>query len=104
MDKLFTRTDARVAAIIEQAVAERLYFVSVKVPRIIDGTGQLVSPARERYVPINSPVQTDLLDVTRHQLRPPPVAPDEPPGAHESREELRESIVHRPGRLEGRKR
>lgn len=98
LDKLFTRTDARVAAIIEQGVAERLYFASIKVPRIVDGSGQLVSPARERYVPIHSPVPTDLLAISRHQLRPPPVAPAAPPGAHESREELRESIDHRPER------
>ena len=99
LDKLFTRTDARVAAIIEQGVAERLYFVSVKLPRIVDGTGQLVSPTRERYVPINSPVQTDLLAIARHQLRPAPVVPAAPPSAEQSREELRESIDHRPERL-----
>jgi hypothetical protein len=96
LDKLFTRTDARVAAIIEQGVAERLYLVSVKVPRIIDGTGQVVSPAREGYVPIHSPVQNDLLAITRHQLRPVPVTPAAPRDAHESREGLRESIDHRP--------
>jgi hypothetical protein len=98
LDKLFTRTDARVAAIIEQGVAERLYLLSVKVPRIVDGTGQLVSPTRERYVPITSTLQTDLLAITRHQLRPPPVAPAAQPGAHESRENLGESIEHWPDR------
>jgi hypothetical protein len=98
LDKLFTRTDARLAAIIEQGVAERLYFVSVKAPRIVDGTGYIVSPARERYVPINSPVQTDLLDIVRNQLRPPPVLPTAPAGAQQSREEFRESIDHRPQR------
>lgn len=102
LDKLFTRTDARLAAIIEQGVSERLYFVSAKAPRIVDGTGQLVSPAREHYVPINSPVHTDLLTIARHQLRPPPVASVAPPvGAEESRQELRESILHRPERRTG---
>ena len=102
LDKLFTRTDARVAAIIEQGVAERLYFVSVKVPRIVDGTGQLVSPARERYVPIHSPARTDLLAIARHQLRPSLVVPPAaPPGARDSRDELRESIDHRPERRSG---
>jgi hypothetical protein len=98
LDKLFTRTDARVAAIIEQGVAERLYFVSVSVPRIVDGTGQLVSPARERYVPITSPVQTDLIAITRHDLCTAPTLCVPPAGAHDSREELRESIDHRPDR------
>jgi hypothetical protein len=97
LDKLFTRTDARIVAIIEQGVAERLYFASVKVPRIVGGTGELVSPARERYVPITSPIQSDLISITRHRLRPPPVAPAAPAGSHASREELRESIDHQPG-------
>ena len=98
LEKLFTRADARLAAIIEQGVAERLYLVSVKAPRIVDGTGQLVSPARERYIPIHSPVHTDLLAISRHQLRPPPVTPVGSAGANESREEMRESIDHRTGR------
>lgn len=101
LDKLFTRTDARMAAIIEQGVAERLYFVSVKAPRIVDGSGQLVSPARERYVPIHSSVQTDLLAITRRQLRPLPVSPRASTGHNESREEFRESIDHRPERRAG---
>jgi hypothetical protein len=101
LDNLFTRTDARLAAIIEQGVAERLYFVSVKAPRIVDSIGQLVSPARERYVPIHSPAHTDLLAITGHQLRPPPVAPIASAGANESREELRQSIHHRPGSRSG---
>ena len=98
LDKLFTRTDARLAALIEQGVAERLYFASVKAPRAVDGTDQVVSPARERYAPIHSSVHTDLLAITRHQLRPAPPPPAAPRHAQESREELRESIAHRPGR------
>ena len=98
LDKLFTRTDARLAALIEQGVAERLYFVSVEVPPTVNSTGQFVTPARERYVPIHSPVNTDLLAITRHQLRPAPPSTAAPPDAHESRGELRESIDHRPGR------
>ena len=101
LDKLFTRTDARVAAIIEQGVADRLYFVSVKVPRIVDSSGELVSPVRERYVPITAPINTDLLAITRNELRPPPVTPAAPAGAAESRQELRESIDHRPERRAG---
>ena len=101
LDKLFARVDARVAAIIEQGVAERLYCVSVKVPRIVDGTGQLVSPARERYVPITAAINSELLGIARHDLRPAPMTPAAPPGAHQSRQELRESISHRPERRGG---
>jgi hypothetical protein len=100
LDKLFARTDARVGAIIEQGAAERLYFLSVKLPRLVDGTGQLVSPARERYVPITSSVQTELLEIVRRDLRPaaPPTAPA---NEQQSREGFRESIGHRPERRAG---
>lgn len=101
LNKLFTRTDARVAAIIEQGAAERLYFLSVKLPRLVDETSHLLSPARERYVPITSPLQTDLLAIVRSELRPPPVAPTPPAGAQENREALRESTDHRLERRAG---
>ena len=104
LGKLFTRTDARLAAIIEQGVAERHYFVSAKVPRIVDGTGQLVSPVRERYMPITAPVQTDVIAITRHDLRPQAVARTAPVDAHASRQELRESIDHRADRRADRAR
>ena len=101
LDKLFTRTDARVAAIIEQGVADRLYFVSAKLPRIVDSSGELVSHVRERYVPIMAPINTELLVIARHELRPPSRTPRAPIGALESRQELRESIEHRPARRGG---
>jgi hypothetical protein len=96
LDKLFTRTDARLAAIIEQGVAERLYFVRVKAPRIVDGAGQLVIPAREQYKPITSPSRADLITIVRSHLRPAPAVSRASPSAYESRDELRESIDHRP--------
>ncbi|KRA37903.1 MULTISPECIES: hypothetical protein [unclassified Nocardioides] len=98
LNKLFTRADARIASIIEQGAAERLYFVSVKVPRIVDGTGQLVSPVRERYMPVSAAIDSDLLAITRYELRPPPISPTASEAARESRRELRESIDHRPER------
>jgi hypothetical protein len=101
LNRLFMRTDARIASIIEQGVAERLYFVSVKVPRIVDGTGRLVSPARERYVPIAPTAQTDLLAIARDDLRPASPEPISAGGAHQSRDDLRESLAHRPERRRG---
>lgn len=98
LDKLFTRADARVATIIEQGVADRLYFVSVKLPRIVDSSGELVSPVRERYVPITAPINTELLALARVELRPPPVVPTAPAGARASREEFEAAIQHKPER------
>ena len=95
LDKLFTRTDARIAAIVEEGVAERLYFISAKVPRIAEAADHMFSAARERYVPITSPVQTDLLSVVRHHLRPAPPALSSLSATH-SREALHQSIEHRP--------
>jgi hypothetical protein len=101
LDKLFFRTDARVAAIIEQGVADCLYFVTVKVPRIVDSTGELVSPVRERYVPIAASINTELLATARNGLRPAPVVTGSSAGAHESRQQLLESLDHRPDRTRG---
>jgi hypothetical protein len=101
LNKLFARTDARVAAIIEQGAAERLYFRSVKVPRLVDGSDHLVNPARERYVPITAPIATELIAVSRHKLRPAPGSSGTSTGTQESRQEFRESIDHRPERRAG---
>jgi hypothetical protein len=102
LDKLFARTDARVAAIIEQGVADRLYFVNVNAPRIAERAGHLVSSTRERYVPINSRFQSDLLAIARHQLRPVTSLAIPPEGAHGSRQEIHDSIDHRREQRPGR--
>ena len=100
LDKLFTRIDARVAYVIEEGVAENRYFVGVKVPRVVDTTDRLVSPLRQRYVPIKSPVQSDLLRIVRHDLRPAE-AHSAPSSQNRGRVELQESIEHRPQRRAG---
>lgn len=96
LDKVFVRTDARLAAVIEQGAAERLYFTSVRVPRLIEHSGRLVAPGRERYAPITASVLPVLLDISRRDLRSPSVAPISTLTGHTSREALRESINHRP--------
>ena len=101
LNKLFTRTDARVAAIIEQGAAELLYFRSVKVPRLVDASNHLLYPARERFVPITSSVQADLISITRRELRTAPLATSGSPCGNETRSALRESLEHRPDRRAG---
>ena len=96
LDALFTRIDARLTGVIEYGASERLYFLRVKLPRIVDRSQGLVKPVRVRYVPINSPLQTDLIELVRTQLRPPPVLPRAPAGAGRSRAEFVASIIHRP--------
>jgi hypothetical protein len=99
--KLSTRTDARVASIIEQGVANRLYLISVKGPRLASESTHLVRAPRERYVPVVSTDSTDLIAIIRQQLRPAPVARAAPRATPESRNALRESLEHRPGARSG---
>jgi hypothetical protein len=96
LDPLFTRIDDRISDIIEQGARERLYFLRVKLPRIVDQPERLIRPIRERYVPLNSADQTDLLDIVRSELRAPPTPPAAPSGAARSRGELIDAITHRP--------
>jgi hypothetical protein len=68
------RLDTRVAAAVEHGFREKLYFVAISlpVPGQVDRAG-IVRPAR-KYIPVDSPVQSDLLALARQRLRPvPPV-------------------------------
>jgi len=96
LDRLFNRIDSRLADVIEHGVSERLYFLRVKLPRIVDQSEGLARPVRVRYVPINSSVQTDLVETVRTRLRPPPERPCAPKGAGRSRAEFETAITHRP--------
>jgi hypothetical protein len=98
LDRLFTRIDARLTDVLAHGVAQRLYFLRVKLPRVVDQAGGLVQRARTRYVPIDSPVQTDLLQIVRSQLRPPPGRLRAPNGAARSRAEFEAAITHLPER------
>lgn len=97
LDRLFARVDDRVSDIIEHGANERLYFLRVKLPRVVDQSEGLIKPVRERYVPITSAVQPDLLAIVRTQLRPPTTPRPSPQvGAAQTRADLHEAIVHRP--------
>jgi hypothetical protein len=94
--RLFNRIDARVSEIIEKGIAERLYFLRAKVPRLSNDATGMIRRVRQRYVPITSQVQTDLLRLARDELRPAPLQPIPPPDAAESRRKLQDAILHRP--------
>lgn len=97
LDRVFTQIDTRISDIVEQGTSGHLYFFRVRLPRVMDQSADLIKPARERYVPISSAVQTDLLNVVQTQLRPHPERATLPPGAARSREELHDALTHRPG-------
>jgi hypothetical protein len=98
LDRLFQQTDVRIAATIEHGINEKLYFVSSKLPRVSDETVQGIQPVRERWIPVSSPIQSELIGLVRERLRPPLLPPKEPPPrAHESRAAYEAAIQHRPG-------
>ena len=96
LDQLFNRVDSRLTEVIEHGVSERLYFLRVKLPRIVEQSAGLVQPQRVRYAPINSPAQSDLIEIVRNQLRPPPIQPRPPAGARQNRLDFEAAITHRP--------
>lgn len=93
LNRLFTRVDARVAVIVEQGAAEGLYAVKVKVPRLDHTQGKAASPVRERYAPMSSVAQMDMLRAVREGLRTAQIAPMLP--AHGRRQQLGEATDRR---------
>ncbi|CUR58163.1 conserved hypothetical protein [metagenome] len=97
LDRVFSRIDEQISQCIEHGAKERLYFLRVPFPRIDENAPGFVKRTRERYTPITSPVQTDLIVIARSQLRPAPITPWPPKDAAESRAEFEAAIMHRPG-------
>ena len=95
--RLFTGTDARITSTIECGFVEKIYFVSVKYPRLGDQETTGVVQQRERWVPVTSPVQTDLLPLIRDRLRPFPPKPRSVPEALESRQAYEVLLSQQPG-------
>jgi hypothetical protein len=71
LSRLFTGTDARIAATIEHGFEEKLYYVSIKSPTLDDTTDGIRTPAQQ-WVPVTSSAQSDLLPIAHGRLRPPP--------------------------------
>lgn len=96
LDRLFNRVDNRLTEVIEHGISKRLYFLRVKLPRVTNQSVGLVRQQRVRYAPINSPAQSDLIEIVRNQLRPPPIQPRPPAGARQNRLDFEAAITHRP--------
>ena len=97
LDRIFSHIDERVCAAVEHGIKERLYFLRVPFPRVDDRSPGMVKGLRHRYVPITSPVQTDVLSIVRYELRPAPIKPAPPMGAAQSRLDFEAALRHRPG-------
>ncbi len=95
--RLFTATDARIASTLEYGFQQNLYFVSIKYPRLGDQAVNGVIQQRERWVPVTSPVQTELLPIVRGRLRPIPHPRAAEPKAVESRRSYEVLLAAQPG-------
>ena len=93
---LFTKLDTRIADVIEAGIKRNVYFTRMKMPRIVENSGQMVAPPRERYIPLGETDHTAIVELVRDRLRPTPEPPSPPRGAARSRAELHSAIVHRP--------
>ena len=92
---LFDGIDRRVAEIIDIGIDRGGYFERRQVPRLVTGAGQLVSPVRERFVPLDRGVNTELVDAARELI---PRGPNETAAAGLSRSILHSALIHRPTR------
>jgi hypothetical protein len=97
LDRVFARIDERVCAAVESGAKERLYFLRVPLPRIDSHANGMVKTQRHRFVPLTSPVQSDLIDIVRNALHPQPHRVCPPTGAARSRADFAAAITHRPG-------
>jgi hypothetical protein len=93
---LFTKLDTRIADVIDAGIKRNVYFARMKMPRLVEDSGQMVAPPRERYVPLGETDHTPIVELVRVRLRPTPEPPSPPRGAARSRAELHSAIVHRP--------
>lgn len=91
---LFQRLDGRITDILEAGVERGAYVRRVTIPRLLSGEGQLVHPARERFVPVARAADLDVIRTVREHLRPHPEPHLPSPGA--SRVDLHAALVHRP--------
>jgi hypothetical protein len=94
--RYFAGTDARLASTLEYGLAEKLYFVSVESPRPSDEETEFIQQ-RLRWLPVTSPVQTDLLPLARGRLRPCPAPQAAAPDAVESRRSYELLLARQPG-------
>lgn len=88
--------DERVCTAVELGIKERLYFQRVLIPAVENDDGDLVRGPRREWLPITCPVQDQLLDTVRHELRPMPVEHKPPRGAAQNRRDFEAAINHRP--------
>jgi hypothetical protein len=93
---LFQKVDSQVADHIETGIERNAYLRRVTLPRLVEDSGQLVTPVRERFTPFDDEGPSAVVHLARERLRPSSAQSAPTPDAGRSRAELHSAIVHRP--------
>lgn len=90
--------DERICDAVEHGIKNRLYFQRVVIPGVNSYNGGHVKVMGPSYLPMTSPVQSELLTIVRSELRPTPIQRKPPKGAAQNRLDFEAAIEHRPPR------
>lgn len=93
---LFQKIDGQIADHIETGTERNAYLRRVTLSCLVEDSGQLVTPARERFTPFGDEGPSTVVHLARDRLRPSPARSVPTPDASRSRAELHSAIVHRP--------
>lgn len=97
LERISAGIDERVCDIVEYSIRERLYFQRVVMRGMSSYNGELTKFLRPKYLPITSPMQTELLAILRSELRPVTFRRKPSTGAAQSRHDFEAALTHRPG-------
>ncbi len=92
---LFERLDKRIADVIEDGIDRQMFFQRVPLPRLVGGTGSLVAPVRERFMPVDRTTHVELIDTIRNNLASQRHVGGRSPGP--ARADLHAALIHRAG-------
>jgi hypothetical protein len=93
---LFQKVDGQIADHVETGIERNAYLRRVTLPRLVEDSGQLVTPVRERFTPFDDEGPSAVVHLARERLRPSSAQSAPTPDAGRSRAELHSAIVHRP--------
>jgi len=91
---LFNKLDRRIADVIEDGIDRCAFLHRVTLPRVVGDSGGLVAPVRERFMPVNSAANPELMETIRGRLRPRQGRATPTPGP--TRADLHAALIHRP--------
>jgi hypothetical protein len=91
---LFGKLDRRIADVIEDGIDRCAFLQRVTLPRVVEGSGGLVAPVRERFMPVDRAANPELMETIRGRLRSRQERAVPTPGP--TRADLHAALIHRP--------